>query len=80
MVFRFGAQNPVGVLARMGGDTWHYREACVVVKQSRAELMAIEWLDLRLDLFAPGLSGSAKKSKGMLEMCNSSINKMASPN
>jgi hypothetical protein len=51
----------------------------VASKQNKVmkELVAIGWIDLELDHFAPRLlSGSAKISKSVLRMCNSSINKI----
>lgn len=72
---RFGPQSPAGVPVGMGGRMWPHHKACVEMKQSREET-AIIWLDLKLDHFAYGLSGSAKISKDILEMCNSSTNKI----
>jgi hypothetical protein len=60
----------------MRGVTWHHHEACVEAKQSREEIVAIRCTGLELDHFAPGLSGSAKISKDVLNMCNSFINKI----
>jgi hypothetical protein len=78
VVWCFGSQNywpnnflvwasPVGVLVRMGEGMWCHREACIEVKQSCQEPVAIGCLDLKLDHFALGLSGSAKISKGIVE-------------
>jgi hypothetical protein len=58
------------------GVTWHHCEACVEAKQSCEEIVAIRCIDLELDHFVPGLSGSAKISKDVLNMCNNSINKI----
>jgi hypothetical protein len=52
-IFGFSPQNLVGVLAGTGGDTLHHREACVKVKQSREELVAIGPSDLKLNHYAP---------------------------
>jgi hypothetical protein len=32
--FGFEPQNPLGVPAGMGGDTWRHHEACIEVEQS----------------------------------------------
>ena len=58
-----------------GGCTWRHREACVETKHSHEEPVAIRCLDLKLDHFAPRLSGLVKISKALLGVCNSSINK-----
>jgi hypothetical protein len=50
----------------LGGSMWRHREACVKVKQSHEELMAVRCIDLELDHFAPGLSGSTNMSMDML--------------
>jgi hypothetical protein len=76
MVFRFGSQNPIEVQDGLGGGTWHHCEACVEGKQSHEELVAIGCIDLKLDPFARGLSGSAKIAKGLLGMCNRPLNKI----
>jgi hypothetical protein len=60
-ILGFGPQNLVRVSKGMGGSMWHHREACIEVKQSREEPVAIGCLDLKLDNFAPRLGGSTIK-------------------
>lgn len=72
----FGPQNSVGVWNGLGGDTWRHHEACVEVKQRREELVVVRCTYLKLDDFAPRLSGSAKISNGLLGMCSKPINKI----
>jgi len=55
---------------------WRHCEAYVKAKQIREEPMAFGCLDLKLDHFAARLNGLAKISTDVLEMCNSSINKI----
>jgi hypothetical protein len=43
-------------------------------KQSHEEFMGVRYIDLKLDHFSSRLSGLAKISKGLLGICNRSIN------
>jgi hypothetical protein len=65
-VWRFGPQNPVRVRYGLGGGMWCHHEACIEVKQSREELVAVRCINLKLDHFAPWLSSSAKISRGFV--------------
>lgn len=79
--FRVWASKPGWSFAGTRDDTWCHREPYVEAEQSCEEPVVIGCLHLKLDYFAPGLSGSAKISKSVLGMCNSSINKVeAAPN
>ena len=55
---------------------WRHREACVEAKQSRKEPMAPDGPILSWTIMPLWLSGSAKISKGVMEMCNNSIDKI----
>lgn len=75
-IFAFRSWNLVGARAKMGEGTWLHHKTCLKAKQSREEPNTIRCADLKLDHFAPRLSGSTKISEGMLRMRNSSINKI----
>jgi hypothetical protein len=56
---------------------WRYREACIEVKLSHEGRMAFSDASISSWTIMPlGLSGSSKYLSALLEMCNSSINKV----
>jgi hypothetical protein len=73
---RFRPQNPIGVAVVTRGGTWGLCDVCIKAERSREEPVAIGCLNLKLDHYAPRVSGSAKIFKDVLELCNSSINKI----
>lgn len=68
-VFGFGPQNSGGVSARMEDGTWRHREACIEVKESCEEPMAIRLANLELDHNALGVRWFSSKYLGASWEC-----------